>query len=260
LANVPTFVGQGSAYDTAEYVLQNARAAINDVMEDIGGDILTDTWPATFVYLNQAKRIVEHELASNGVEFNVKETTLLSIAPCQSSDPTTQVWISQSGYFDGVANHANPALPGDLIVPLRLWERFSNTQNPFFQITPASDGIEGFLMQVQQFRYWDWRTDAIYLPGASMTNDIRMRYVSYSPELTGPTSIVPFRRSAIAIAFMTAWCFSNPRGNAQAQTLYDMAKQEIDQIISSTTRKKQRKATAKRAYGGRGGQPNSAQF
>jgi len=253
MPNVPTTVGQGSAYDTAEYVLNNARAALNDVMESTAGDILTDDWPATYVYLNQAKRIVEHELASNGVEFNVKETYLLSISPCQSTDPTQQVWISQSGYFDGANNHANPALPGDLIVPLRLWERFSNTQNPFFQITPAIDGIEGALMQVQQFRYYDWRTDAIYLPGATMANDIRMRYVSYSPELTGPTSVVPFRRSAIAIAFMTAWCFANPRGAQNAGTLFDMAKQEIDQIVSSTTRKKQRKGVSKRAYGGRGG-------
>lgn len=250
MANVPTFIGQGAAYDTAEYVLNNARAALNDVMESTGGDILTDDWPATYVYLNQAKRIVEHELASNGVEFNVKETLLLSIPTVQSADPTQQVWISQSGYFDGASNHANPALPADLIVPLRLWERFSGTQNPFFQIAPASDGIPGTLMQVQQFRYWDWRTDAIYLPGATMTNDIRMRYVSYSPELTGPTSVVPFRRSAIAIAFMTAWCFAAPRGAANAPSLMDMAKVEIDQIVSSTTRKKQRSGVSKRAYGG----------
>jgi hypothetical protein len=253
MPNVSTFVGQGSAYDTAEYVLNNARAALNDVMESAGGDILTDDWPQTYIYLNQAKRLVEHELASNGVEFNVKETVLTSISPVQTVDPTQQVWISQAGYFDGSTNHANPSLPGDLIIPLRLWERFSNTGNPFFQITPAIDGIEGALMQVQQFRYWDWRTDAIYFPGATMTNDVRMRYVSYSPELTSPASIVPFRRSAIAIAFMTAWCFSNPRGNAQANTLYEMAKTEMDQIVSSTTRKKQRKASSKRAYGGRGG-------
>jgi hypothetical protein len=253
MPNVPTFVGEGAAYDTAAYVLQHARAALNDVMEDVDGDILTDDWAGTYIYLNQAKRIVEHELASNGVEFNVKETILLSIPPVQSTDPTQQVWISQSGYFDGATNHANPVLPADLIVPLRLWERFSGTRNPFFQITPATDGLEGALMQVQQFRYYDWRTDALYLPGATMTNDIRMRYVSYSPELTGPDSIVPFRRSAIAIAFMTAWCFSNPRGNQQAQTLFEMAKNEIDQIVSSSTRKRQRRATSKRPYGGRGG-------
>lgn len=250
MSNVPTFVGQGAAYDTAEYVLNNARAALNDVMENTAGDILTDDWPATYVYLNQAKRLVEHELASNGVEFNVKEQIFFSIGPVQSVDPSQQVWISQSGYFDGVNNHANPFLPGDLIVPLRLWERFSGTQNPFFQIEPAVDGLSGSLMQVQMFRYWDWRTDAIYLPGATMINDIRMRYVSYSPELTGPTSIVPFRRSAIAIAFMTAWCFANPRGASNVQTLYDMAKVEMDQIVSSTTRKKQRRPAQKRAYGG----------
>jgi len=253
MPNVPTQVGEGTAYDTAEYVLNHARAATNDVMEDQAGDILTDDWPATWTYLNQAKRLVEHELASNGVEFNVKEYTLFNITPAGTVDPTTQVNISQSGYYDGVNNHASPNLPGDLIIPLRLWERFSGTQNPYIQITPAIDGLDGFLLQTQYFRFWDWRTDAIWMPGASMTNDIRMRYVSYSPELTGPTSVVPFRRSAMAIAFMTAWCFTNPRGNAQAGTLMDMASKEIDQIVASSTRKRQRRGVQKRAYGSGGG-------
>lgn len=250
MANVPTFVGQGQAYDNAEYVLNHARAALNDVMESPAGDILTDDWPSTWTYLNQGKRLVEHELASNGVEFNVKEQIFFNIPPVQNIDPSQQVWISQSGYFDGASNHANPNLPGDLIVPLRLWERFSGTQNPFFQIEPAVDGLSGTLMQVQMFRYWDWRTDAIYLPGATMLNDIRMRYVSYSPELTGPSSVVPFRRSALAIAFMAAWCFANPRGAVNAPTLLAMAQTEMDQIVHSTTHKKQRRLAQKRAYGG----------
>jgi hypothetical protein len=260
MTNVSTFSGQGSAYDSAEYVLNHARAAINDVMESSAGDILTDDWPSTFTYLNQAKRLVEHELASNGVEFNVKETVLTNISPVQSTDPTQQVWISQSGYFDGSTNHQNPSLPGDLINPIRLWERFSATGQPFFQITPAADGLPGTLLQVQQFRYYDWRTDAIYLPGATQTNDIRMRYISYSPELTGPTSVVPFRRSALAIAFMTAWCFSRPRGATEAAALLDMAKFEMDQIVSSTTRKKQRQGVQKRAYGNDSGGTGGIRF
>jgi len=252
MPNVPTSIGEGQAYDNAEYVLNQVRAIINDVMENSAGDIFTDDWPATWVYLNQAKRIVEHELANNGVEFNIKETVMTNFLPCASPDPTVQVWVSQSGYFDGATNYQNPQLPGDLIIPLRLWERFSGTQNQFCQITPAKDGIDGYVSHTQQFRLYDWRTDAIYFPGAQATNDVRMRYVSYSPELTGPTSVVPFRRSAIAIAFMTAWCFSVPRGSVQAQTLLEMAKNEIDQIVSSTVRRKQRRGSSRRPYGGSG--------
>ena len=245
-------VGQGTAYDTAEYVLQHARAAINDVMEDQDGEVLTDDWAGTWLYLNQGKRLVEHELANNGVEFNIKEVFLTNIPVVNNIDPNTQVWISPEGYFDGLNNHENPKIPADLIIPIRLWEKFSGTTNPFSQITPAIDGLPGDLLQVQQFRVWDWRGDTIYLPGATTVNDIRMRYVGYSPELTGPDSIIPFRRSAMAIAFMTAWAFTNPRNPQQAATLYTMAKSEIDQIVTSTVRRKQRRGIQKRAYSDQG--------
>jgi hypothetical protein len=252
MPSTPIAVGQGTAYDTAEFVLQHARAAINDVMQDQDGEILTDDWSGTWIYLEQGKRLVEHELANNGVEFNIKEVVFANISPVANVDPTTQVWISPQGYFDGTNNHVNPQIPADLVIPIRLWERFSGTTNPFAQITPAIDGLPGNLMQVQQFRIWDWRGDAIYFPGATQANDVRMRYVSYSPQLTAPDSVIPFRRSAMAIAFMTAWAFTNPRNPAQAATLYAMAKTEIDQIISSTVRRKQRRGIQKRAYGGQG--------
>jgi hypothetical protein len=253
MPKVAPILGEGTAYDNAEYALQHARAALNDVMEDADGEILTDDWAGTWLYLNQAYRMLQHELANNGVETNVKETHMLNILPVTTTDPDQQVWISQSGYYDGSNNHSNPVLPADLLIPIRLWERFSNTNNPYVQVTPATDGIPAGMMQLQQFRYWDWRTDAIYLPGATQKNDLRLRYVAYYPELTGPTSVIPFRRLVPALAFMTAFLFANPRGGTNAGNLQQLAMTEIDQIVAQTTRKKQRRAAQKRGYGGRGG-------
>src|ERR1700722_9316958 len=99
--NVSAIVSQGNAYDSVEYVLTVIRALINDVMEDNAGDIFTDDWAASFFYLNTAKRMVEQNLADNGVEFNLKETVLTPLPPvANGGDPSIQVSITQEGYFD----------------------------------------------------------------------------------------------------------------------------------------------------------------
>jgi hypothetical protein len=247
---VGTNVGEGNAFDSAGYILTQTRAIVNDLMEDAGGDILTNDWFATWVYLNQAYRICQHDLANNGVETNAKEVHMSPLVACPVSDPEQQVWISQSGYYNGVTNFANPSLPADMIIPLRLWERFAGTQNPFIQVTPSIDGLPSGMVQCQQFRFWDWRGSAIYLPGASQSNELRLRYIAYFPELTDANSVVVYPRMAVALAYMTAYCFAQARGSAQAPAMQSMAQNELDQIVSQTTRKKQRKGASKRPYCG----------
>jgi hypothetical protein len=242
-------VSQGTALDSVEYVLNMVRVLINDAMEDLAGDIFTDDWPAAFVYLNTAKRMVEQNLADNGVEFNIKETVLTPLPPVvNGGDPSIQVSITQEGFFDGANNHASPGLPGDMIIPLRLWERQVG-QGTFVQVTPATDGLDPRSSGGQNFGCWDWRADGIYLPGASMANELRLRYISFSPELTSPNGVMPFRRSALAVAFMTAFVFANARGGASAAGFKSLADEQLDNIVSQTTRKKQRRPAQKRAYG-----------
>lgn len=252
MPNISSIVAQGSAYDSVEYVMNVIRVLINDAMEDLAGDIFTDDWPAAFYYLNTAKRMVEQNLADNGVEFNLKETVLTPLPPvANNGDPSVQVSITQEGYFDGTNNHAAPGLPGDLIIPLRVWERSSGTNNRFVQVTPAVDGLPAGSSCTSSFGHWDWRADGIYLPGASMSNELRLRYISFSPELTSPSGVMPFRRSALAVAFMSAFVFVNARGGAAAAGFKNLADEQIDNIISQTTRKKQRRPSQKRPYGGR---------
>jgi|SRR5579862_1895334 len=248
-----TVLAEGNAFDNAGYVLRQARAYIGDNIEDPDGDLLTDDWPQSYDYLNGAYRQIQQELADNGIEFNVKQADLTNIVPTPSSDPETQVFISYTTYFDGENNHANPKLPGDMIIPLRLWGRFSGTTNPYIQISPSVDGIPAGLPIDQAFRFWDWRNGAIYLPGASQENDIRMRYICYFPELTDPTSVIAYPRISQALALLTAYNFSRPRGNEEAGNLLADYQTQVDNIIHQTTRKKQRRGSRRRPYGGRGG-------
>lgn len=244
-------IGEGAAFNSAEYVLNKTRAITNDVMESNAGDVLTDDWPATWEYLNIAQRMCQEYLANNGVETNVKEVILSGLTACGNVDPSTQVWVSQSGYFDGANDHQTPALPADMIIPSRIWERFDGTQNPFVQVTPANDGLDGFLPQAPYFRLYDWRGNAIYMPGATMTNQLRIRYIAYFQDLTAPDSVVPYPRVAIALAWMTAFVFAQARGDMTAvATLKAEAYDQLDNIVSYSIRRKQRRGVSRRPYGG----------
>jgi hypothetical protein len=83
-------------------------------------------------------------------------------------DTTIQVQLTYNGYFDGVNMSDSPVLPVDLLKPLELWERQSGTENVWKPMAQASDSIST-RAQVAAFNIWDWETDILYLPGATVT-------------------------------------------------------------------------------------------
>jgi hypothetical protein len=249
-------VGQGAAFDSAEYCLNQTRAITNDVMESQAGDILTDDWPSTWTYLNIAQRMCQEYLSANGVETNRAEIVLANLPPVANSDPATQVWLSQSGYYDGEDNHETPALPADIVNPLRVWTRFAGTQNPFFQVAPAKDGIDGYVVQIPYPTLWEWRSNILVFCGFTQNCDIRLRYNKYFADLTGPTSVIAFPRMTVALAYMTAYVFANARGDASAAGLKGDAYDQLDNIVTSSVRQRQRRGVSRRPYGGFGGRRN----
>src|SRR5947209_6909085 len=152
---MPYVIGTTS-YNSAEYVLNLARSIVNDAAQGIQGDILADSQPYTFVYLNSAYQFLQDELANNGVETFKKEVILSSVTPVANNDPATQVFIYDQGYNDGGITHALPSLPQDMIIPLRLWERQSSTINMFSPMVKVNDSLpstsKGSYNQV-----WEWR-------------------------------------------------------------------------------------------------------
>jgi hypothetical protein len=246
-------VGEGAAFDSAEWVMNATRGILNDVMESSAGDIFTDDWSSAWTYLNIAQRKCQEYLSANGVETNLQETFLYNTPPVTNSDPATQVWFSQSGYFDGTNNHTTPKLPANLVLPWRVWTRFSGTQNPFVQVSPTKDGINGFALQLPYPTVYDWRSNMLVLPGFTQAADFRIRYDQYFPDLTSGASTIPYPRMAVALAYMTAYVFAKGRGDATAADLKEDAYFELDNIISNSIRKRQRRGVSRRAYGGQSG-------
>jgi hypothetical protein len=228
-----------TSYNTAEYVLNLARSIVNDAAESIEGEILSDDQPYTFVYLNSAYQFLQDELTNNGEETFKKEIVLTGLVPVVNIDPATQVFVSEQGYNDGGSTHAGQALPDDLIAPLRLWERQSSTFNQFAPMEKANDGLPSIAKNSYN-RYWEWRGDSIYMPGALLTTDMRLSYIAYLPDLTDGSSTVRIRRATNALAYFTAAEFALARGSAAAESLRGQGVEMIDQMTTRTARGKQR--------------------
>src|SRR4051812_11559149 len=118
-------------YDTAEYVLNLARAIANDAALTIDGNLLADDQPYTYVLLNQAWRTLQRKLANSGYERLLREAVLTGFAPVLIPDPALQVYVNWSEYWNGSNVYDSPVLPQDLILPLRLWERPTGTTSQF---------------------------------------------------------------------------------------------------------------------------------
>ena len=183
----------------------------------------------------------------NGVETFPQEVILASVTPVQTLDPGVQVYINYSNYYDGVNLNASPILPQDCIIPIRLWERVSGTNQQFVAMYPVSDGLQS-RPKTTWLREWEWRDDALYMVGAQQTIDIRFRYNRYLPDIAAGDSPVPILRCAQALARYTAAEFASSRGSALTAGLYQQAQQEVDRMIGRTNRRKQRAQHRRQPY------------
>lgn len=240
-------------YDNADYVLDLARALINDSALSKSGNLLADSQPYTFVFLNSAWRTLQDELMNSGVENFPNEIVLSNLPVVGSTDPASQAFISFSTFFDGNANQVAPLLPQDLVVPLKLWERPSGTNQVFAEMAPANDGLSS-RTKTTNLGQWEWRGDSIYLIGATQNVDVRLRYSRYLADITPQgSSPIPILRSAKALAYFVASEFATARGSPVADSFAQKGMNEVKQMVERTTRKQQRGQHRRRGYSRRGG-------
>lgn len=240
---------QTTAYGTVEGVFNEARAICNDMMFSQAGEILTDAAPFTFLMLNRAAQYFENELINHGVLTFKKETVLTPVTAIATLDPGLQVNISDSGYFNGSVNAAAPIVPYDLQVPDFLWERQTGSTENWIEMTEMADGLPS-VAQTLRLGMWEWREDGIYMPGATQSNDIRLRYTSEVVNFSAPTDVILIRGSQSALASYLAYVFAESRGSAMADKFMLMGKEFTLQICRRNTRARQRETITRRPYGG----------
>lgn len=251
-------VVQTTAYATVEGTFKLARALVNDMLLDQAGEILTDAAPFMFPLLNEAADYFAGQLENHGVKTFTKETVLTPIPACHfpamplgATDPGQQVNISDVGYFDGSAQHYPPQLPTDMIAPQVLWERATGQIESWKEMTEYPDGLPS-ITQGQRLACWEWRTERIYMPGATQTNDVRMRYEGETAQFATVNDTIMIRRSQSALANYLAALVVNARNPMAAASCSAAGDSFTNQIIISNVRAMQRETITRQSYGSQG--------
>lgn len=250
---MPVIPGTAAPFPTANEVLNRARAITNDAARSLAGNLLSNSQPYTFEDANRAYEDLQYELANHGYEDMIFDTVINALPACDASvvtDPAIQLYISYSGFFDGVNILGTPVLPNDMMIPLRLWERQSGTLQNFYQVSPVNDGLPS-IGRNGSLRYWDWINNTIYLVGATQVQDVRLRYVRRLQALVDGDSLVQIPDSKDAMANLIAYTFAKSRGSQLADSFKADAMEDITRMCTRTSRKKQRGSHRRIGYGQR---------
>lgn len=248
---------QVGVYPIAENVVGNARAFINDMLRTTAGTILTDTAPFTNYLLNMAIRRTQRRLAINGLLSNVIDNWILTpILPVANSDPGTQVYIGRNGYFNGVSLIATPYLPADLILPLAVAQRQTNSGAQFTGLTPAKGPLMSRIPG-PYFGEWEWRTDAIQMVGCQNTMDLRIRYEQTLPRVSSTANLSQTTINIVdgedALTAAMVWVYAVSRGAPQRTEMKALWAEDCDDLINRYVRKDQRIAVRPKGYAAGGG-------
>ena len=226
-------------YDEVETVLNFARVIANDAGISIAGNLLSDSQPYVLPMLNLAWRKLQDRLGNNSIESFPQEIILTGI-PAQNAisfaDPAVQAYINYSNYWDGIAGYSTIFLPGDMQIPLRLWERVTGMNASFIPMVQAKDGLSSSV-KTSYWGEWEWRDDAIYLKGANQALDLRIRYKRTLADMTSTASYIPIIKCAVALAYLTVEIFAAGRGSVVLPVFSQGRDDAIKQLINQTTRK-----------------------
>lgn len=217
-------------YDIVNTALNSARVRINDVVNTLtptGGTILQNTAAFTQQVANNAYRRLQEFLANQGYSKVTSEVVLLAVAAAGNVDPAYQGYIDWTGYFDGTTLQTTPVLPQDLIMVNDLWERVTGAAVPTFNtMDRVLNGLPAIAKSTTN-KVWEWRDDRMYIPGATGTTDIRVRYASYLPDFVdnSPTATTPWfmqpiqiMRGMNALSWYICYEFSKSRQDLDAGT------------------------------------------
>jgi len=223
-------------YDIVETVLEEARVRMNDAILSLAGEILTDTAAFTQQMVNGCWRTLQETLADLKYSGSEAEIVFVKVPGSTDSDPANQSYFTYNGYFDGTTLQTAFPLPQNMIRPYDLWERPTGIGI----MTDMDEQVNGLPMVVKANwnRHWEWRDDALYLPGALQAEDIRMRYAQYFSDFetvggtTWQNQPVPIMRCLDSFADFICAEASKARADLDAQSFLDSAKDKAAKIAN----------------------------
>ncbi len=225
-----------TAYNTAGQITALARSLLNDA----AGSLFTDS--VLLPYVNSAYRKVQRALENAGAASHLTDDVLLVVPAVSGVDPSARVAITD-------ATPPPNQLPSDLLAPLRLWERPNGSLAVFTEMTDlTAHGGLPLAPQTTALRFWEWRADGIYFPGATQDTQVRLRYRKAFPDLTDASSPVLVRNAQEALAFFTAALASAARGAPQAASWDSAGADALEDLVTRAAQREQYSARRRRPY------------
>jgi len=247
-------------YDQIYKVISTAKTRLNDALPTlypVGGQILGNSNPETQQMVNAAWRKLQEFLANLGYTRLTDEQTLFQCPPTASTDPSAQTYINWFNFFDGANIYPAPVLPPNLIVPLRLWERQNGNASGFVPMGMMMDGLPTWNKQARNL-CWEWRGDAIYMPGSLQTMDLRIRYACYLGDFIDVGDVpwfqqpVPIMRCVDSLAYFICAEVLEAREDQEENPFVQKAESAARLIMNRDISLKQRKNIRRRPRSGRG--------
>jgi hypothetical protein len=247
-------------YDTAETVLEFARVRLNDAIQSIGGEVLTDTAVFTQTYFNLAYRRLQEEMADLGSVRTNGHVYLPGLPPAGTTDPGTQVQLTWQYYFDGAGNYYAPpvisVLPQDMMEMLKLKQRPAGQPCSFREVNCSPNGLPSDT-KLQFQRHWMWREDGLWMTGATQAVDLEVDYIAYLPDIVNnfPLGLtpwyqqqVPIVRCAQALAYYLAAEVGGARGDVDADAIEQKGDREVRKMLNRQFRSRQRVNQRRKSY------------
>ena len=231
-------VGANVRYPNLQSIADLFRFKINDTANNTGGSgtgsgttaglIMANANPDLLTLLTEGITETYSDLRNVGDQELILDNYLLIGLPAlAAADPTIQVSVDSIGFFNGQTFNPNFTLPANCVTVLRLWERENGSGNSFVPMTVAPFGLPG-CNQGNSMSVWEMRQNAIWMPGALVSIDLRIRCRITFPDFLSPATIdfstayVPIisSRNAIAAKMLVQYA------QRFAPELYPMAVQE----------------------------------
>jgi hypothetical protein len=219
-----------------------------------GGIIATNTAPFMLPFLNASIRWVYRKLRNIGdPALIIDNYLLLGIPALTGPNPAVQVSLGFLGYFDGFENHPQWTLPSGAMGIDRAWERVSETDLDFVEISEAPEGLQP-CQQVSTMRRYEWRGNAMWMPGALEAVDLRLRCKITLPDVLGPslnfeTTYVPILDSQDAIVDRMAVYYARRFAPDQLAIAEASSVESIFELRQETVRQAQRKQNRRQDFG-----------
>lgn len=204
---MPASTGGTNVYPSLEDIAQLFRSQINDDMTGQNGtpgegQIATDINPMTLTFMNSGFRDVWRKLRLVHNQALLYDNYIVENLPVvngpygqASPAPETQTYLGYLGFFDGTEMWPNFVLPIGTMNVLRVWERFTESAGPFTPMSEAKAGLPP-TYQAQRNGIWEYRGDAIWMPGALVPCDLRIRgtlnFVNYLQTVTNGVGTLDF--------------------------------------------------------------------